>query len=408
MNFKKLKEYPIENKRVLLRVDYNITLKDVDGKKVVGDDTRIVATLPTIRYLLEKNCSIVILTHFKRPEGKVVEELRVGPMAQRLSELLGQPVQKLGVCIGKEVQTTVKGLHGGDILMLENVRFYPQEKDNDEAFAKELASYGDVFVFDAFATAHRDHASVTGIATHLDTVAGFLVEKEIEGLDKIKENPQKPYVALLGGVKISDKVSVIKALIEVCDSLLIGGALANTFLLALGKPIGASVAESESMDKKGKTIDPTALAKELYEKAKGKIVIASDFIAAPALEAGAPTKIITIDSGEQVPDGWKFLDIGPKSIELFSEKLQGAQSIFWNGPMGAFEIPGFGEGTQKLGNVIANKTDSAVTITGGGDTEAAVTQFGLEGKFTHSSTAGGASLKFLAGKELPIMKYLIS
>ena len=435
MKFKSLRDYPIANKRVIMRVDYNITLKkpaasgdtssadpttttpSPTGEKPgtpaeVADDTRIRVTVPTIQYLLEQNCSIIILSHFKRPAGQVLEELRLDPMARRLSQLLNHPVTKLNNIRGAEVEAAVQGLKPRDILMLENTRFYPEEETNDAAFAAAIAAYGEVFVFDGFAVAHRDHATVTGIAKLLPTLPGFSVEEEIRGLSLITDNPPQPHVALLGGMKISDKVKVIEALLKRSQAVLIGGALANTFLVAQGKPIGASLAESQELDKKGKKVNPLDVARELLTGAAGKIVLPVDFVAAAELRAGAETKIFDAEGGAEdgtkLPADWMYLDIGPKSTEMFAAKLRAAKSVLWNGPMGAYETPGFDQATKVLAETVAGLRDNgSITVTGGGDTEAAIQHFGLGGRFTYSSTAGGASLKFIAGGKLPILDYLV-
>lgn len=407
MPLKTLSTHPVQNKRVLLRVDYNITLKKDGNKKIVGDDTRIRATLPTINHLLKNNCSIIIMTWFKRPEGKIVEEYRLDPMAEKLAELLGRKVSKLNACVGPEVDQAVHIMKPGEIIMLENTRFEPGEKKSDAGLAKIFASYGEVVVFDAFPQAHREHASTTGLlAEAAQSIAGFLFEEEIRGLTPVRENPKHPFVAVLGGAKISDKVKIIETFITKCETILIGGALANTFLKAQGKNIGGSLTESECMDKKGKTIDPLAMARDILEKGKEKVMIPVDFVAAPKLEAGTETKIINIEKGENIPENWMYLDIGPASVKKYQEVLSNAETIFWNGPLGAFETAGFDGATKEIARAIAKRTGQATTVTGGGDTEAAIKHAGTAGKYTHSSTGGGASLKYIAGENLPVLKYL--
>ena len=424
MELKTLKDVDLTKKRVILRVAYDITLKEKNGTMEIPDDTRIRATLPTIQHLLEKRCAIVLITWLKRPGGKVVEKMRLDPVARKLSELINKPVKKVNDCVGPEVQHALTQLKSGELLMLENTRFHPEEEADDPVFAEELAKAGECIVFDAFAHAHRKHASTTGILKILPACAGFLMEKEMTTLDRILQQPERPFVALLGGVKISDKVGVLKALVEICDAILIGGALANTFLKAQGKDIGASLAESEMIDKK--KLDPLKAAQEILQRAETKettlvglqnrsaLQLPVDFIAAQAREEGAKTQQVSLEGTikgvkNRLPslDAWMFLDIGPKTRFAYQNILSQAKTILWNGPVGAFETKGFEQGTKRLAQYIASQTQHATTVTGGGDTEAAITAFHLNGKFTHNSTGGGAMLKFLSGKELPVLHYLV-
>ncbi|MGC8972162.1 MAG: phosphoglycerate kinase [bacterium] len=378
-----IRDIDLKGKRVLTRVDFNVPL--ADGK--VADDTRIRAALPTINYMRERGAKVILVTHLGRPKG-VTESLRLDPVAVRLSEL-GIPVKKLNDCIGEEVKRTVAEMKEGDVILLENIRFYPEEEKNDPKFAQELASLADIYVNDAFGTAHRAHASTEGVARLLPAVAGFLMEKEIKFFSKVLESPERPFVAVLGGAKVSDKIGVIKNLLEKVDILLIGGGMTYTFLKALGYEVGQSICE----------VDKLSLAKELLNLAREKkveLVLPVDVVIADKFAPDANTRVVPVS---QIPSDWQGLDIGPQTIEIFSQKISQAKTIVWNGPLGVFEMPAFSVGTKAVGIAIAN-TD-ALKVVGGGETAEAVEKFGLADKMTHVSTGGGASLEFLEGKVLP-------
>ncbi|MFH1778816.1 MAG: phosphoglycerate kinase [Candidatus Omnitrophota bacterium] len=385
-----IKDIDLKDKRVLMRVDFNVPL---DDNLNITDDTRIRATLPTIKYALNKGAKLILMSHLGRPDGKVVDKLRLNPVAKRLGELLQKPVKKTNDCIGTEVNTAVSQLKPGECLLLENLRFHPEEEANEPNFSKELASLAEVYVNDAFGTAHRAHASTEGITKFLTSAAGFLLEKEIKYLEGKVKNPAKPFVTILGGVKVSDKIGVIENLLNKADALLIGGGMAYTFLKALDKPIGNSKLEKDKID----------VAKGLLEKAKQKnvkVLLPIDNVIADKVAPDAQSKLV----GEDIPDGWIAVDIGPKTVELFKKTLKDAKTIVWNGPLGVFEIDKFAEATKDIANYIV--TLNAISIIGGGDTAAAISKFGLENKMTHISTGGGASLEYLEGKELPGIKAL--
>lgn len=379
---KTIRDIEVAGKRVLVRVDFNVPL--AEGR--VTDDTRIRAALPTINYLLERGAKVILMSHLGRPKGKVVDELRLNPVADRLAELLGKPVRKLDDCIGPEVEAQVAQMQPGEVILLENVRFHPEDEANDPGFAQRLASLGDIFVNDAFGAAHRAHASTVGVAKHLPSVAGFLMEKELTFLGQALTAPAHPFVAILGGAKISDKIGVIENLLTKVDALLIGGGMANTFLKAQGYEIGQSLVEDESLD----------VAREMLERAGEKLALPVDVVIADRFDAAAKSNVVPVD---QVPKDWRILDIGPKTVELFRRKLAGAKTVVWNGPMGVFEFPRFAAGTEAIARILAES--GATTIIGGGDSVAAVEQAGLADRMTHISTGGGASLEFLEGKELP-------
>ena len=377
-----IRDIEVEGKRVLVRVDFNVPL--AEGR--VADDTRIRAALPTINYLLEHGAKVILMSHLGRPKGKVVDGLRLNPVADRLAELLGRPVVKLDDCVGPEVEAAVSKMKPGDVVLLENTRFHPEERANDPAFARKLASLGDIFVNDAFGTAHRAHASTVGVAEYLPAVAGFLMEKELTFLGQALTSPDHPFVVILGGAKISDKIGVIHNLLTKADALLIGGGIANTFLKAKGYEIGQSLVEDESLD----------VARAMLERAGEKMALPVDVVVADRFDAEAISKVVPVD---QVPRDWRILDIGPETVELFRRKLTGARTVVWNGPMGVFEFPKFAVGTEAIARILAES--GATTIIGGGDSAAAVEQAGLADKMTHISTGGGAALEFLEGKELP-------
>jgi phosphoglycerate kinase len=383
MDKRTVRDVDVKGKRVLVRVDFNVPLKD----GIVADDRRIRAALPTIQYLLDHGAAVVLMSHLGRPKGEPKPEFRMNPVADRLGELLGRPITKLGDCVGVEVENTVKAMKPGDVILLENTRFKPGETKNDPMLAEGLAQLGEVFVNDAFGAAHRAHASTAGVAQHLPSVAGFLMEKELNYLGRALADPERPFLAVLGGAKISDKIGVIQNLLSKVDSLLIGGGMANTFFKAQGLDVGDSLVEDEALD----------TARELLESAGDLLVLPVDCVVADRFDAEAEARIVPVD---QVPAGWRILDIGPASVAHFSNRLAAAKTVVWNGPMGVFEFPRFAEGTFAIARALAG-LKGATTIIGGGDSAAAVEQSGLAGKMSHISTGGGASLEFLEGKELP-------
>ncbi len=382
MRKKTVKDIPVKGKRVLVRVDFNVPLADGE----VADDTRIRAALPTIQYLLDQGAAVILMSHLGRPKGQFREELRMDPVARRLSQLIGREVIKVDDCVGTEVDSAAAALGSGQILLLENLRFHPEEGDNDPAFAQQLASLADIYVNDAFGTAHRAHASTSGVAQYLPAVAGLLMERELDFLGKALTTPERPFVAILGGAKISDKIGVVRNLLGKVDLLLIGGAMANTFLKAQGYEIGQSLVEDESLP----------MARQILEQPGDKLVLPVDAIVADDFSAEAEAKTVNIGN---VPPGWRILDIGPKSLSLFKGKLASAKTVVWNGPMGVFEFPRFAVGTIALGEALAEA--QATTIVGGGDSIAALKQASLIDKMSHVSTGGGASLEFMEGKTLP-------
>ena len=382
MNKKTIRDIDVRGKRVLVRVDFNVPLKD----GAVADDTRIQAVLPTLNYLLEHGAALIVCSHLGRPKGKIVPEFKMDPVAARLSELLDRPVKKLDDCVGPEVEAATQAMQPGDVILLENTRFHPEERANDPEFAQQLAALAEVYVNDAFGAAHRAHASNVGVAQDLPTVAGFLMEKELEFLGQAIENPERPYVAILGGAKISDKIGVIESLLQQCDRLLIGGGMANTFFEAMGFEVGDSLVEEEAV----------STARALLEKTRGRLILPVDVVIADAFDNDANTRVV---APNEVSAGWRILDIGPKTVSTFESALGGARMVVWNGPLGVFEMPNFAQGTFDVARMLADL--DAVTIIGGGDSAAAVRQAGLVDKMSHVSTGGGASLEFLEGKTLP-------
>ena len=374
-----------------MRVDFNVPL---DKSGDITDDTRIKAALPSIEYVVEHGASLVLMSHLGRPKGERKPELSLEVVAYRLGELTSYPVKFARDCLGEEVEEKVNSLKKGEILLLENVRFYPGEEANDPEFAKALSRYGDIYANDAFGTAHRAHASTEGVTRFFDErVAGFLMEKEIDTLEKLLADPERPFVALLGGAKVKGKIGLIKNLLNVVDRILIGGGMAFTFFKAVGLEIGNSIADDDFL----------TMCKELFERdssaGEKKIFLPVDCVVARKLEAGAKSK--TVSTGD-IPEDWAGVDIGEKTIEVFTEELINAKTIFWNGPMGVFEIPDFSYGTKRIARVIADVTAAgAKSVVGGGDSVAALNQLHLADKITHVSTGGGASLEFLEGKRLP-------
>lgn len=391
MNKKTIRDVNLGGKRVLVRVDFNVP---TEGNRVT-DDTRIRAAIPTLKYILEqKPRALILMSHLGRPKGedkaKDKEKYSLSPVVPLVSEQLGVHVAFAEDCIGEEAEKAAAALPQGGVLVLENTRFHKGESKNDPAMAEQLARLGDILVNDAFGTAHRAHASNVGLAAHMESVAGFLLEKEIDFLVNAIENPKRPFVAIMGGAKISDKVLVIEALLQKVDKLLIGGGMSNTFLKAQGIEVGDSLVDAEAFD----------TAKAMMGKAGGKIVLPVDAVIADSFDNNANRKIIEVKDG--VPAGWQILDVGPKTIENFKAILADSKTVVWNGPVGVFEMPNFAVGTNAIAHELAEITGKgAVTIIGGGDSAAAVAQAGLEDKVTHVSTGGGASLELLEGKELP-------
>lgn len=386
MEKKSVKDIELTGKRVLMRADFNVPL---DDKLNITDDTRIQAVLPTIKYILNRNAKLILMSHLGRPKGKVMDEFRLTPVAERLSGALGRDVVKLDDCIGDDVEEKVKSMKEGDVILLENVRFHPEEEKNDKEFSKKLASLGEVFVNDAFGSCHRAHASVEGVTKYIPAVSGFLLEKEIEYFERILKNPAKPFSLILGGAKVSDKIGVIKNMLDLVDFIFIGGAMAYTFLRSRLIWAGSSRVEEDKIE----------VAAKIFEEAVKKntsIILPEDHIVADRIAPDANVKYVD-DIGLQ--DGQIGLDIGPKTIEKFKSILGGSKTIVWNGPLGYFELPPFKKGTEEIANFITSL--EATTVIGGGDTAAAIKELGLESKVSHVSTGGGASLEYMEGKTLP-------
>lgn len=389
MNKKTIRDIDVAGKRVLVRVDFNVPL---NADQQITDDTRIKAALPTLTYLLDNGAALILMSHLGRPDGRVVDKLCLAPITQRLSELLGRPVQMASNCIGPEVEAQARTLQPGQVLLLENLRFHKEEEKNNPEFARQLASLGDLYVNDAFGTAHRAHASTEGVTKTLPGVSGFLMEKELNFLGSALENPKRPLVAIIGGAKVSDKIAVLERLISLSDSILIGGGMANTFLKAQGYEIGDSLFEESKLD----------VARDLIAKAQQKgitFLLPSDVAIADRFAADAEHKVVASNA---VPQGWRILDIGPAAVEHFRQVLAEARTIVWNGTLGVAEFPEFAKGTDAIINILAERTKAgALTIIGGGDSAAAVEQADAATKMTHVSTGGGASLEFLEGRTLP-------
>ena len=385
-NKKTIEDIDVSGKKVLVRCDFNVPL---DENKNITDETRINAALPTIKYLLEHKAAVILCSHLGRPKGEFNMKYSLAPVAKRLSEKLGFEVKLAKDVIGPDAKKLAAEVKPGEAVLLENVRFHAEEEKNDPAFAKELASMAEIYVSDAFGTVHRAHASTAGVAEYLPAVAGFLIGKELNFLGKAVTNPERPFVAILGGAKVKDKIGVITNLIEKVDTLLIGGGMAYTFMKATGGEIGNSLCDDERL----------SLALELLDKAKAKgvkLLLPIDNVCGK--EFNNDTEQMICESGK-IPEGWEGLDIGPKTVELFSKEIKAAKTVVWNGPMGVFEMPNFAKGTLAIATAMAES--DATTIIGGGDSAAAVTQMGLAGKMSHISTGGGASLEFLEGKTLP-------
>jgi phosphoglycerate kinase len=390
MNKKTVRDIDLKGKRVLMRVDFNVPM---EGGKVT-DDKRIKAAIPTIKYVLEQGArSLLLMSHLGRPKGGFDPEFSLKAAAEVLAGLLEKPVQMAPDCVGPEVEKMEKALAPGGILMLENTRFHPEEEKNDLELAKKMAVLGDVFVNDAFGSAHRAHSSTEGVAHFLPAVSGFLMEQELEYLGRATANPEHPYIAILGGAKISDKILVVENLLAKCDKLIIGGGMANTFLSAKGLNMQDSLVESGSLE----------TAKAILEKSGSRIVLPADAVIADKFEAGATSKTVDAD---KIPAGWRMMDVGPRTLELYKETLKDAKLIVWNGPVGVFEMPKFAEGTFALAKMLADS--GAITVIGGGDSASAVKKAGVAKQMTHVSTGGGASLEFLEGKELPGVAALLN
>ncbi len=389
---KTIRDIDVAGKRVLVRVDFNIPL---DNNGQVAEDNRIVTALPTINYLIEQKAKVILISHLGRPKGKVDEKYRMDPVAIRLSELLGKKVLKVDDCVGDAVRLAIEQMQAGDVILLENVRFHAEEEKNEEKFARQLAELADIFVNDAFGAAHRPHASTEGVAEFLPAVAGFLMEKELDILGRLLTHPEHPFVAVIGGAKVTDKIAVISNLLDQVDTMIIGGGMSNTFLKAQGYDIGKSLSDTSKVD----------LAKSMISEAKSKgvrLLLPVDVVVAPMAAPDAEQKNVPVD---RIPPEWMALDIGADTIALFAEALRTANTIVWNGPMGVFEMEPFAKGTDAIADAMAQS--KGTTIVGGGDSVAAIIKAGVADKITHMSTGGGASLEFLEGRKLPGVEALM-
>jgi phosphoglycerate kinase len=395
MDAKTIRDVDVNGRRVFVRADLNVPLED--GR--VTDDNRIRASLPTIVNLLERGASVILASHLGRPKGKVVDPLRLRPVAERLSQLLGRPVRMTGDALGPGVQVAVDKLRPGDLLLLENLRFHAAEEANDPEFATALANLADLYVNDAFGAAHRAHASTEGITHHLPAVAGLLMEREVDALTKLLRKPARPFHAIIGGAKVSGKLEVLSALLARCQAVLLGGGMANTFLAAKGYNLGKSLVEAEQLDNAAKIFDEA-------RRKRVRLMLPVDAVVAPQVHHRAKTRVVPI---AEVPKDQIVVDIGPATIKAYVEHLSKAKTIFWNGPMGVFEMPQMAEGTNAIAKLLARRSRAgAITIVGGGDSVAAVERLGLTDRMTHVSTGGGASLEFLEGKTLPGVAALLA
>ena len=392
MNKKNVRDIDVEGKKVLVRCDFNVPQKE-DG--TITDNRRIVSALDTIKYLIEHNAKVILCSHLGRPKGEFKKEFSLAPVAEELSKLLGKEVKLAKDVIGPSAKELTDNMKEGDVVLLENVRFHREETDNDPEFAKKLASFADIYVNDAFGTAHRAHASTAGVAAYLPAVSGFLIEKEINFMGDALENPKRPFMAILGGKKVSDKIGVIEALLEKVDTLLIGGAMAYTFFKSMGYGVGDSICELDKLD----------LAQDIMKKAKEKgvkLMLPVDTKVGKEFNPDTESKVVKYT---EIPDGWEGFDIGPETIKMYVEELKSAKTVVWNGPLGLSEFEQFAAGTDTIAEALANS--DAITIIGGGDSAAAIERMGLSDKFSHISTGGGASLEFLEGKKLPGIECLL-
>jgi phosphoglycerate kinase len=390
---KTIEDIDVGSKRVLLRVDFNVPLNRDTG--AIGDDSRIRASLPTIKYLVDHKAKVIICSHLGRPKGKAVEDLRMSPVAQRLSQLLGLPVAMASDCVGPEAERKARELREGDILVLENLRFHPEEEENDAGFAQRLAGLADVYVNDAFGTAHRAHASTVGVAKYLPAVAGFLMDKELRVMEKLLQNPERPWGCIVGGAKVSDKIGLLQNLLKKVDTLLVGGGMASTFLKAQGYEVGQSLVEDDRLD----------LAKKLLQEAKDlrvTFLLPVDAVVVGEIKAGVSTQVVPTND---IPSGSHIVDIGPRSIKLFQDELAKCRTIMWNGPVGVYEIPQAAHGTGAIASFLS--TLGATTVIGGGSSAEVVQEMGFADKMTHVSTGGGATLRFLEGVTLPGVEVLL-
>lgn len=389
-----LKDNQLEGKKVLVRVDFNVPLNE---ELEITDDTRIKAALPTIKYLISRHAKVILMSHLGRPKGKVVEKLRLDPIARRVSELLKQNVKKANNCIGKEAEKVVSNMQKGEVVLLENLRFHPEEEKNNPEFSKALANLADIFINDAFGTAHRAHASTVGVAELLPSYAGFLIAKEIEVLSNLMENPERPFVVVLGGAKISGKIEIVQNLLSIADRILIAGGMSYTCLAALGHEVGKSLLEKYDLRVVFKML------KEAKEKGS-KILLPIDLVVAiKEVSEKAVSKLVRV---ENIPKDGTGVDLGKRSLVKFEKEIKKAKTVFWNGPVGVFEIEKYAKGTNRIAKILADMQGEAVTIIGGGDSIAAIDKAGLTEKMTHISTGGGASLEFLGGKKLPGIEVL--